>query len=96
MNINHITKILTLICIEAIICESIKTISTKPWYMKKEHLIHKFQHKGLGTYNNKINSITVHGENITVVPLSIAALIDPELSSNDADASDKAEDVHSF
>lgn len=41
--------------------ESTKTISTKPWYMKKEHLIHKFHYKGLGTDNKKINSITVHG-----------------------------------
>lgn len=36
------------------------------------------------------------GENIPVVPLSVATLIDPELSSEDADASDKAEYVHSF
>ncbi|CAH8481548.1 unnamed protein product [Schistosoma haematobium] len=64
--------------------------------MKKEHLIHKFHYKGLGTDNKKINSITVHGENIPVVPLSVATLIDPELSSEDADASDKAEYVHSF
>ncbi|CAH8446582.1 unnamed protein product [Schistosoma rodhaini] len=96
MNLNHMTKILTLICIETMISESTKTVSTNPWYMKKEHLIHRFHYKGIATDSKKINSITVHGEQVPVVPLSIAFLIDPELSDDDADASDKAEYVHSF
>ncbi|CAH8472917.1 unnamed protein product [Heterobilharzia americana] len=59
--------------------------SENPWFMQKDHLIHRFSGKNRIPNNTKINSITVHGETIPVVPMSIAFLIDPELSSEYAD-----------
>ncbi|KAH8850620.1 hypothetical protein EWB00_003935 [Schistosoma japonicum] len=93
MHTYPMTIVFTLICIEATRDKSAKVNNNKPWYMHKEHLIHQFHYKDMPTDKS---SITVHDENIPVVPLSIAILIDPELSSEHADASDKTEFVHSF
>ncbi|CAH8461139.1 unnamed protein product [Schistosoma turkestanicum] len=96
MNGNHMTTMITLICIEFITSKSVKTIGTTPWYMQKEHLIHRFHNREPTTDNKKLSSIRVHDEEVPVVPMSVAVLIDPELASEHADASDKTEYVHSF
>ncbi|KAK4473669.1 hypothetical protein MN116_003019 [Schistosoma mekongi] len=99
MHTYAMTIVLTLICIETTGDKSAKlnnNNNNKPWYMHKEHLIHQFHYKDMPTERNGITTITVHDENIPLVPLSIAVLIDPELSSEHADASDKTEFVHSF